>query len=61
MHRLLRLKKALKAAVHGAAFDSVAKNARVVLAVEDIEECFLEGNILPFESCFPCTEGLTIL
>ncbi len=37
MHRLLRLKKALKATVHGAAFDSVAKNAQVVLAVEDIE------------------------
>ncbi len=38
MHRLLRLKKALKATVHGAAFDSVAKNAPVVLAVEDIED-----------------------
>ncbi len=35
MHRLLRLKKALKATIHGAAFESVAKNARVALAVEN--------------------------
>ncbi len=32
------MKKALKATVHGAAFNSVAKNAQVVLAVEDIED-----------------------
>ncbi len=38
MHWLLRLKRALKATIHDAAFESVAKNARVVLAVEDIED-----------------------
>ena len=38
IHWLLRLKRALKATIHGAAFESVAKNARVVLAVEDIED-----------------------
>ncbi len=38
MHRLLHLKMALKATVHGAAFDSVAKNAQVILAVENIED-----------------------
>ncbi len=30
MHCLLRLKRALKATIHGAAFESVAKNTRVV-------------------------------
>ncbi len=38
MPRLLRLKKALKATIHSAAFESVAKNAHVVLAVEGIED-----------------------
>ncbi len=38
IHQLLRLKRALKATIHGAAFESVAKNARVVLEVEDIED-----------------------
>ncbi len=38
MHWLLRLKRALKATIHSVAFASVAKNARVVLAVEDIKD-----------------------
>ncbi len=38
MDRLLRLKRALKVTIHGAAFEAVANNARVVLAVEDIED-----------------------
>ncbi len=38
MHRLLRLKRALKATIHGAVFESVVKNAKDVLAVEDIED-----------------------
>ncbi len=37
-HRLLRLKGALKVTIHGAAFESEAKNARNVLAVEDIKD-----------------------
>ncbi len=38
MHQLLCLKKALEVTVQGSAFGSIAKNARVVLAVEDIED-----------------------
>ncbi len=38
IHGLLHLKKALKATLHGSSFDSVALNAPVVLAVEDIED-----------------------
>ncbi len=37
MHQLLRLKLALKAIIYGVAFETVAKNARVVLTVEDID------------------------
>ncbi len=38
MQWLLRPKRALKVTIHGAAFESEAKNARNVLAVEDIKD-----------------------
>ncbi len=34
----ITFEKALKATVHGAAFDSVAKNSWVILAVEDVDD-----------------------
>ena len=37
MHRLLRQKRALYATVHSPAFQTLAHNARVALAVQDIE------------------------
>lgn len=59
MHRLLRLKRALKATIHGAAFESVAKNARVVLAVEDIEnEVFWKSIFCLLRSVFPALKAL---
>ncbi len=36
MHRLLRLKTALKTIIHGAVFESVSKKECVVLVIEDI-------------------------
>ncbi len=38
MHQQPCLKKVLMATVHCVVFDSVAKNAQAVLAVEDIED-----------------------
>ncbi len=59
MHRLLRLKKALKATVHGTAFDSAAKNARVVLAVEDIEDdVFWRAIFCLLRAVFPALKAL---
>ncbi len=59
MHRLLRLKRALKATIHGAAFESVAKNARVVLAVEDIEdEVFWKSIFCLLRAVFPALKAL---
>ncbi len=48
MHWLLRLKRALKVTIHGATFESVAKNARVVLAVKDIEDEVFWKSIFVF-------------
>lgn len=42
MHLLLQLKRALKATIHGATFEYVARNAQVVLAIEDIKDEDLE-------------------
>ncbi len=38
IHWLLRLKRALKATIHGTVCEYMDKNARVVLAIEDIED-----------------------
>ncbi len=40
MHQLLRLKRALNATIYGAAFESMAKNALVVLGIEDLKMKF---------------------
>ncbi len=53
MHQLLCLKRALKATLHGAAFDSVAKNASVVLVVEDIEDENFWMAIFLLRAVFP--------
>ncbi len=59
MHWLLRLKRALKATIHVAAFESVAKNARVVLAVEDIEdEVFWKSIFCLLRTVFPALKAL---
>ncbi len=55
----LRLKKAVKATLHSAAFESVAKNACVVLAVEDIEdEVFWKGIFCLLRAVFPALKAL---
>ncbi len=54
IHRLLRLKKALKATVYGAAFESVSKNALVVLAIADIkDEILWKGVFYVLKEVFP--------
>ncbi len=54
-----RLKRALKATIHGAACESVAKNARVVLAVEDIEdEVFWKSIFCLLRAVFPALKAL---
>ncbi len=52
MHRLLTLKRALKTTMKGAAFESVVKNAQVVLAIENIEDEVFWKHTLLVESCF---------
>ncbi len=59
IHWLLRLKRALKVTIHGAAFESVAKNARNVLAVEDIEdEIFWNSIFCLLRAVFPSMKAL---
>ncbi len=53
------MKKALKETVHGAAFDSVAKNVQVVLAVEDVEdEVFWRAVFFLLRTVFPVLRAL---
>ncbi len=59
MHRLLRLKRALKATIHGATFEPVSKNAQVVLALEDIEdEVFWKGIFCLLRAVFLALKDL---
>ncbi len=59
LHWLLRLKRALKATIQGAAFKSVAKNARVVLTVEDIEdEVFWKSIFCSLKAVIPALKAL---
>ena len=55
-----QLKRALKATIHGAAFESVAKNVRDVLAVEDIEdEVFWKSIFCLLRAVFPARKALS--
>ncbi len=62
MHWLLRLKSALKATIHGVAFETVAKNARVVLAIKDIEDqVFWKVVFCLLRAVFPVKYGNTVI
>ncbi len=52
-HWLLQLKRALKATVHGASFESVAK-------VEDIEDEVFWKNFLSVEGSFSSSENIAV-
>ncbi len=59
MHWLLRLKKALKATIQNAAFESVSKNGHVVLAIKAIEgEFFWKGMVCLLRIVFPALKAL---
>ncbi len=59
MHQFLRRKRALKATIHCAVFESVSNNARVVLEVEDIkDEVFLKSIICLLRAVLPALKAL---
>ncbi len=59
IHCLLRLKEVLKATIHSAVFESVSKNACIVLAVKDIEgEVFWKGIFCLLRAVFPALKAL---
>ncbi len=59
MHWLLMLKRALKETIHGVSFVTVAKNARVVFTIEDIEvEVSWNGKFCLLRAVFPVLKAL---
>ncbi len=61
MHGLVRQKQALYATVHNTAFQKLDHNARIALAVQDIEDSLFMTILLLDEGCVSCASSNEIL